>query len=285
MNNALFHGDLVESERIIYTPSGFAKVSLIHLQEIGELQAQKQHICKRENLPSYLFFIVVCGSGKLEYNGELHSLSAGDCIFIDCHNPYYHESSSDLWNLQWVHFYGPTVANIYDKYVERGGQPCFHPDDLTRFGRTWATLYKIAGSSDYIRDMRINEELTRLLTYLMEESWHPDNRHTGAKQQDLLEIKNHLDKNYSQKITLDELSEIFFINKYYLTRIFKKQFGVSINNYLLQIRITHAKQLLRFTEKTVEEIGIECGMGTLYYFSRMFKKVEGISPSEYRKKW
>lgn len=119
----------------------------------------------------------------------------------------------------------------------------------------------------------------------MEESWHPDNQHTGTKKQNLLDLKNYLDKNYSQKITLDDLSGRFLINKFYLTRIFKAQFGVSVNNYLLQKRITHAKQLLRFTDQTVEEIGAECGMGDLYYFSRMFKKVEGISPSEYRKKW
>ena len=78
---------------------------------------------------------------------------------------------------------------------------------------------------------------------------------------------------------------MFYINKFYLTRIFKEKFGVTLNNYLLQIRITHAKQLLRFTDKTVETIGVECGMGSVHYFSRMFKKIEGISPSEYRKIW
>ena len=100
-----------------------------------------------------------------------------------------------------------------------------------------------------------------------------------------MEIRSYLDENYTKKITLDQLSERYFINKYYLTRIFREQFGVSINNYILEKRITHAKQLLRFTDQTVEEIGEACGMGALYYFSRMFKKIEGVSPSEYRKLW
>ena len=65
------------------------------------------------------------------------------------------------------------------------------------------------------------------------------------------------------------------LNKFYLTRIFKEQFGTSINSYLIEKRITHAKQLLRFTDKSVESIGMECGMGAPYYFSRMFKNVEG----------
>ena len=145
--------------------------------------------------------------------------------------------------------------------------------------------HRTAGSDDHIRDMRLNEQLTSLLTCLMEESWHPDFQQTHGKKKDLMEIRSYLDENYTKKITLDQLSERYFINKYYLTRIFREQFGVSINNYILEKRITHAKQLLRFTDQTVEEIGEACGMGALYYYSRMFKKIEGVSPSEYRKLW
>ena len=285
MNQALFHGSLVTSSRILYTPSDFAKGSLIHLQEIGQLQAQKPHISKRENLASFLFFTVLSGSGKLVYQGKVYYLTQGDCVFIDCKKPYSHESSNDLWSLKWVHFFGPNVSGIYEKYKERGGENVFHPIDTSSFIQIIDSLYQIADSEDYIRDMRINEGLTTLLTHLMAESLRPDQIHTDRKLQSLMEIKNYLDENYTQRISLDELSERFYINKFYLTRIFKEQFGVSIYTYLFQIRITHAKQLLRFTDKTVAEIGEECGMGALYYFSRMFKKVEGISPSEYRKQW
>ena len=77
----------------------------------------------------------------------------------------------------------------------------------------------------------------------------------------------------------------FYINKYYLTKTFKAQYGVSITAYLQQIRITKAKQMLRFTDKTVEEIGIECGLGAAHYFSQTFKSVEGVPPSKYREQW
>lgn len=285
METALFHGDLVDTKRILYTSSYFAKLNLIHLQEIGELHAQKPHISKRDCLSSYLFFMVLSGSGTLEYNNITHPLAVGDCVFIDCHRSYSHYTSENLWKLQWVHFYGPSMANIYDKYMERGGQPYFHPDKLSDYKAVWTKLYEFAASSDHIRDMRINEGLNSLLTLLMEVSWHPDTQHTGSKKQNLLAIKSYLDEHYHEKIVLDNLANKFFINKFYLTRVFKKQFDMSINSYLLQIRINHAKQLLRFTDKTVEAIGIECGMGAVHYFSNMFKKVEGIAPSEYRKKW
>lgn len=282
---ALFHGDLVNTSRIIYTPSDFAKLSLLHLQEIGTLQATKPHISKRSNLASYLFFVVQSGSGVLIYDGISYALSPGDCVFIDCRKPYSHETSENLWNLSWVHFNGPTAANIYQKYIDRGGLPVFHPEAITRYSDVVHNLYEIAASLSYIRDMDINTNLSMLLSFLMEDCWNPEKARTGTKKTDLLEIKRYLEENYAKKVTLNELSERYFINKYYLTRVFKEQFGVSIGDYLLGIRITQAKNLLRFTNKSAEQIGQECGIGDVYYFSRVFKKVEGISVREYRKQW
>lgn len=285
MNTILFQDTPITRQRILYTPSDFAKGSLTYLQEIGQLHAQTTHISKRENLASYLFFVVLSGSGTLKYDGEIYQLTPGDCIFIDCQKSYSHETSEDLWQLKWIHFYGSNMPSIYDKYVERGGQPVFRPNNPTTFLEVWNHIYETAASTDYIRDMRINEGLNSLLTLLMAESWSGDSASSGSKTEILVEIKKYLDEHYPDRITLDDLSEKFYINKFYLTRIFKKQFGVTLNDYLLQTRITHAKQLLRFTDKTVEAIGIECGMGTVHYFSRMFKRVEGIAPSEYRRMW
>lgn len=282
---ALFHGDLVNTTRIIYTPSEFAKSSLLHVQEIGTLQAQKPHISKRENLDSYLFFMVRSGSGELHYIHNTYPLSAGDCVFIDCKSAYFHETKDDLWSLSWVHFNGPSIDGIYQKYKERGGLPAFHADQFALYGNCFDRLYNIVSGNSYVRDMQINECLSTLLTQLMEDSWHPDSIPAHTKRTSLWRIREYLDQHYNQKISLDDLAEQYYINKYYLTRIFKEQFGVTINNYLLNIRITHAKRLLRFTDKSAEEIGHEVGFHELYYFSRVFKKVEGCSISEYRKMW
>lgn len=285
MNDHLFQGESVNSNRILYTPSEFARTNLFYLQEIGSLQAIKPHISSRRNLMSYLFFYIHSGSGILNYDGKEYSVSAGDCVFINCQTPYFHQSSDDLWSLNWIHFYGPTAHAIYLKYVERGGQPAFHPGDLSGFSRHWTNLYHLASSSDYIRDMKINENLFSVLTLIMEESWNPDARTLSSKQRSLIDVKEYIDSHYAEKITLDKLSEEFLINKYYLERIFKEQFGTSIISYLLNIRVTHAKRLLRFTDKSVEQVGLECGIYPLYYFSRMFKQTEGISPTEYRLRW
>lgn len=286
MDTSLFSGNLVTSSRIICTPSVFAKTNMIYLQEIGELHAKQPHTSRRENLTSYLFFLVLSGSGTLEYDGSLYTLSKGDCVFLDCRKTYFHRSSENLWSLKWIHFYGSNMNGIYNKYTERGGLPCFHPQSFHAFEALWADLYLLASSDIHIRDMKIFEKLASLLSLLMEESWNPElNVKSSAKKQNLQNVKEYLEHHYNDKITLDALASNFYINKFYLTRIFKEQFGISINSYLQQIRITHAKQLLRFTDYTIEKIGSECGMKDANYFTRTFKKIEGISPTEYRKQW
>lgn len=283
----LFQGNLVNSNRILYTPSEFAKTNLIHLQEIGELHAEKPHTSSRSGLASYLFFIVTDGSGTLQYEGHAYELSVGSCVFIDCHKPYSHSSSLELWSLKWAHFYGPNMAGIYKKYVERGGRPVFHTSFSDEFIKLLNELFNIASSSAYIKDMKVFEQLTSLLTLLMEESWAPSNNNTKnpTGKRNLQDVKEYIDIHFAEKIMLEDLAERFFINKYYLTRIFKEQFGLSISHYILQQRITHAKQLLRFSDHSIEQIGQICGIGDANYFARAFKKVEGIAPGEYRRQW
>jgi len=275
----------VSSNRILYTPSEFAKENLYHLQEIGVLSALKPHISQRTHLTSLLFFVVTKGSGVLVYQQKKYEIKEGDCVFIDCQNPYSHESSLDLWSLSWVHFWGPAAQKLYEKYVLWGGTPVLHPHSTKKYLDIIDTLLTHANSEIYARDLHINENLNSLLTLLLSET-KPEEVSKGiTKKQELSQIRQYLEENYPQKITLDDLAHRFYINKYYLTRIFREQYGVSINVFLLQIRITKAKQDLRFTDKSIEKIGYDCGIGPLYYFSRVFKTVEGISPGEYRKIW
>lgn len=285
MDTSMFHGDLVTTSRILYTPSSFARTNLLHLQEIGELQAKKPHTSQRSNLQSHLFMIVLSGSGTLSYQGAEYQLSAGQCVWINCQNAYAHRTSDDLWKLQWLHFYGPHLNAIYEKYRERGGSPVINTKKTTAFSQQWQTLFEIASTFDHIRDMRINEHLSSLLTLLMEESWHPETQSKPVPQRMILQqVKDYLDLHHSERITLDALSAQFFINKFYLTRIFHEQFGVTINAYLTSVRITHAKKLLRFSEMSMEDIAIACGLQNSNYLNRVFRKVEGIRPRDYRKK-
>ena len=176
-NTSFFTTNSVSSNRIIYTPSTFARSSLIHLQETGTLQATHPHKNEGSGLISCLFFTVLRGSGQLTYDGETYVLHSGDCVFIDCKKPYSHETgnsicqeqvdatdtagpTNELWSLQWVHFYGPNMGAIYRKYQERGGKLVFWTKQFSAYHAILTDFYTIAISADYVRDMRLNEKLS-----------------------------------------------------------------------------------------------------------------------------
>lgn len=317
----------VQSSRILYTPSPFARSSLLHLQEVGSLTAIRPHTSKREKLQSYLCFMVEDGEGELVYEGKKYELRSGDVVFIDCRKAYSHSTGNSsiddrssvgnahstekdggkLWSLRWCHFYGPSMPAIYAKYCERGGLPVIRGDDMavdmacgddmargadatrgadvSQYSTILTDIYTLASSSDYIRDMRINGKLNDLLTLLMESSWHRGAHTNAPKKMEISQVKSFLDEHYKEKLSLESVASHFFIDKHYLARLFKEHYGVTLVTYLQQVRITHAKRMLRFTDKSIEEIGLECGIGELNYFSRVFKKLEGVSPSEFRRVW
>ena len=88
--------DSVSSNRFIYTPSTFARSSLIHLQETGTLQATQPHTNARSGLSPCLLFTVLRKTGKLAYDGKIYALYSGDCVFIDCKKSYSHETENNI---------------------------------------------------------------------------------------------------------------------------------------------------------------------------------------------
>ena len=108
----------------------------------------------------------------------------------------------------------------------------------------------------------------------MKNSWHPEQGRAAhaRKRMSMEKVKSYLDENYKEHITLELLSQKFYINKYYLTKIFKETYGVTIISYLETRRITQAKNLLRFTDMTVDEISAAIGMNDANYLARRFRK-------------
>ena len=130
--------------------------------------------------------------------------------------------------------------------------------------------------------MEIYNKITSLLTEIMKETIYSDD---SKKKYNLENIRKYLDENYTKQITLDDISNMFYINKFYLTRAFKEKYGTTINNYLLNKRMMKAKELLRYSYDSIEEISKNCGINDQNYFSRLFKKIEGMTPNEYKKIW
>lgn len=97
-------------------------------------------------------------------------------------------------------------------------------------------------------------------------------------------IKRYIDSYYAENITLDSLSQMTHMNKYYLIHAFTKYTGLSPINYLNQRRIQEGKNLLETTNYSIGQISNILGFSSQSYFSQSFKNELGMSPNEYRKK-
>ena len=95
-------------------------------------------------------------------------------------------------------------------------------------------------------------------------------------------IKEYIHKNYSDKITLNIISQKFGCCNATLTKSFKKEYNFSIMEYLCNIRLEKAAEMIRKTRKSFKEISNECGFYDQNYFSKLFAKKYGCSPTEYK---
>ena len=96
-------------------------------------------------------------------------------------------------------------------------------------------------------------------------------------------ILNYIDNNINKKITIEELSLRFFYNRYYIMKLFKKEIGISLFDYINNLRIYNSINSINNSNKLLIRIAIDNGFYSLEYFSEMFKKIIGVSPSIYKK--
>ena len=95
-------------------------------------------------------------------------------------------------------------------------------------------------------------------------------------------IGNYIDKNISRNITVEELAGLVHMHPNYFIRYFRSHFGYSPMKFINKLRIDMAKQLLSSTQKSIGKIASEVGVKDIFYFSNLFKKFTGYSPSEFR---
>ena len=99
----------------------------------------------------------------------------------------------------------------------------------------------------------------------------------------MLQVAAYIGAHYAEELTLDAISERFYISKNSLCRKFREAMSCSVIQYLGFVRLSRAKELLSTTAKSIDEISDLCGYSSPNYFSLIFKKSVGISPREYRK--
>ncbi|OGS20976.1 MAG: hypothetical protein A3J83_05950 [Elusimicrobia bacterium RIFOXYA2_FULL_40_6] len=119
-------------------------------------------------------------------------------------------------------------------------------------------------------------------------NWEENNKPIGTVISHYLELSNrakmYLEENMANKICTNNLAKELHISPSRFAHIFKEINGCSATNYLTEMRLSQAKRILKASDKNISEIAYQVGFPDEHYFSRVFKKKEKCTPTQYRQK-
>ena len=261
-----------------------AKSIYFYIEEVGYFKTGSNYFTERENLNSYLIVFVLSGKGYLKYNGKSYTMCKGQSFYIDCMEyQYYKADTSDPWEILWAHFNGGSSYGYYQQF-SRNNSPICSFDKSSTVPSIIRQLILTHQEQNIKTEVLSSRLLVELLTEFLFTICAPDSTKTFLPKY-VKEIINYLDKNLTERITLDMLAKKCSINKYHLEKEFKKFIGISPNEYVISNRISFAKELLKYSDIAISEIAIKAGIDNVSHFINLFKKREGITPLSFRKKW
>lgn len=159
------------------------------------------------------------------------------------------------------------------KAIEKGGVHPIYIDDIsTRFSIAIENCVALSELQSLHEQMM--DDYCRLVRSSATQNYHP------LIQKCIL----YIEQNYSRKLSLKLLADVHFVSRQYLSALFKKETGMNLTNYILEIQMRHAKELLENPTLTITQVAGMCGHDNVDYFTQVFKKNQGMTPGEYRKK-
>lgn len=229
-----------------------------------------------------LIHFILSGKGMLEIDGQTFQLGAGDAFLIPSGKiSYYAADPHDPWCYTWISFLGIHSQMYAYQLIGSSPQPyILHGLDTEKYRCLIAGILALEGTATS-RYFKGNSILLQVLGELFQDVSF-DERNWG-KSSVADEAKFYLDVNYSENLRLKDVAHNFGVHPNYLTRVFHERFGVTPKQYLLDLKLQKARQLLCTTDLPVSVIAGSMGFEDAMAFSKLFKKSCGCSPSDYRR--
>ena len=245
----------------------------------------------RPKLPTYRqkgrrdYQILYVANGKTHFwfDGKEEIVSAGHMVLYKPEEiqkyVYYLEDNPEVF---WIHFTGSDVKNILAYHGISLDEHVFYcgvlPDYKALFRKIIQELQLCRyGYEDYIASL-FNDILL-----LVDRQQHEQKKATGNVQEQIEHAAAYFNENYNTKISIDDYAESLHISTNWFIHNFKQYAGMSPAQYILSLRMVNAQSLLERTTYNIKEISEIVGYENPLYFSRVFKKEIGKSPTQYRK--
>ncbi|MCD7819058.1 MAG: AraC family transcriptional regulator [Lachnospiraceae bacterium] len=273
-----------DSIRLINTPSSSAKQVFFYVQETGYFKTSPPYFTERANLNSFLILHTLSGEGSLSYLDSTYTIGPQDTFFINCmeHHMYRCISAHD-WEFLWLHFNGSSALGYYDEFT-RNGFHILNDSDDSFIVNTLREILQFTQQKDYRAEIQLSKLITDILTQLLLKGSRANPEYSVMPAY-LTAMLSEIEHHFQEQLCLDDLSRKIGVSKYHLSREFKRYIGTPPNEYLIITRLNHAKELLKYTQQSVEEIAFTCGFNHVSHFISLFKKHESITPLQYRKDW
>lgn len=231
----------------------------------------------------YQLLYIAKGKGHFYFENKEYIVSEGNMILFrpeETQMYYYH--ATDKTEVYWVHFTGCHVESVLDAYLPKN-QNVFY----TGTSPDYQWLYR-----QMIQELQLcRPNYEELLTLNLRHIFIMINRYLCEGQKNGSDIQNEIERathyfneNYNKQLNIDEYAQSRHMSTCWFIRSFRQILKVTPMQYILSLRMANAQSLLETTEYNISEIAESVGYDNPLYFSRLFHKHTGISPSEYRKK-
>ncbi|MBQ7774812.1 MAG: AraC family transcriptional regulator [Lachnospiraceae bacterium] len=227
---------------------------------------------------------IASGKAHFHFDGKEHIVTAGHMVLYRPKEPqkyeYYGEDQTEVY---WVHFTGGNVTNILRSYGLTADKRVFYCGSSLDYQNLFRSmineLQMCKENYAEMLEMYLRQIFIMLQRYFLN-SLKTDNAHVI---EEIDKATLFFNEHYSEDISIDEYAQNNHVSVSWFIRNFKQCTGSTPMQYILSKRIYNAEILLQDSSYNVTEIAQIVGYDNPLYFSRIFKKVKGLSPSEYRK--
>ncbi|MDE5908862.1 MAG: AraC family transcriptional regulator [Lachnospiraceae bacterium] len=242
---------------------------------------------------SELFF-VVNGSGSFIAEGSEFPVGKNDMVIINPHVQHTEKSLHTtpleyiVLGIEGLSFSFENIASAQDgisMQTALGSVYKYNIQSSNVYAYLNIMLEEISRKEENYENVCQNLLEVLLICMLRNDNLSVIQSNNSILNRECTQIKNYLDANYSENITLDTLASLTHMNKFYMAHAFTKYTGLSPINYLLKKRIQEGKSLLESTTHSIAQISTMLGFSSQSYFSQVFKKATGKTPIQHRNEY
>lgn len=261
-------------------------IKQLYITDIGYFPRAKHHFRERpDGCDSYIFFYCASGQGWIEMgNGERFIVTEQSIAFIPADTPHaYGADESNPWSIYWFHLKGTQVDELMESFGSYNGPLQLALSDADKILELFHQCFDLLSVKAYsvAHQIHISHTMRYMLSFIGLIPRRKQEEKTLAYiEQAIIYMQERLEST----LTLESLVAFTNISKQHLNHLFKQSTGCAPIDYYLRLKMQRACQLLDLTDKSIKEISLSIGLSDPYYFSRLFKKIIGSSPSEYRSK-